>query len=870
MSRKRRFARILVRVAAVALVLLACAVCVTALPTHASIASDLDVIYIERLPRYPRNLSCKAGAPPVDYPCPSPLKHTPDLGEVVTFTAHIRNKGTGSVSQFDYTWYVNDVLVRQGTHVWSGSDGQTESLQWYWQPGPHRVRFTVASPTDGVSANNSREERTDAYALSIFVEQGQYDAFESHTNVVGSGSFEDWIQAQFDRINSTFAAACYPTTPNGILASVRIDKIVVAPEMDGPAANAYRLDTDEFLNDGRWLFSDGDPTNARGDGGFYQYYADQFAMSYDWALIHELGHQIGRFDMYNIDFNPEHNLVTGPDGTPLHIGHWAAYGQDIMESPGSGVWSEYHAASFNRDYGDRAGLFGAYLFDLPGDNRLRLIDGNGRPASRARLSIYHDQYDSLTDASLTLSGTTDAEGYFPLGANPFEPLDHSAVNATLFISVTVSGRTEYHWLEATVFNMAFWRGHQAQATYTLTLGMPDNGDLTLPPVLPPDDTPPGVNLVTPTGGASLSGLSTFTAMADDDRGIKRVEIMFDGRPVYVFPRPPYSIVWDTAQVQNGAHLVWARAYDTALPSHVVDSPVVTITVWNPIHHVFSWDFNLDNDLDAWEVGWEGMAAARVEGGNLHFPFVNGDPSMRRWLPFGFNPQANQVISVRMRVSGGGPGRGQFYWTTYADQQEDESKVIYLTIYGDDQWHEYDLLVGSSLSWSGCIRTIRFDPVDGGQYVGYNAKIDWLRLVSYGAHLRAFLPLVLKALLPTFERQVGVDALVEWQDTEIEVREGDWVQIAYLSGTWTIWKGVDPYMDANGQGGRHETCALLPSANIGALIGRIGNTGPRLIGNNMAFSAQKGGRLYLSINDCTGAFSDNDGILIVRVTITPAP
>ena len=698
----------------------------TALGTYTSVASDLDVIYIERVPRYPRNLSCKAGAPLVDYPCPSPLKHAPDPEEVVTFTAHIRNKGTSPVSQFDYTWHVNDALVQQGTHIWTEASEQTESFQWYWQPGPHRVRFTVTSLGDSVSANNSCEIRTDAYALSIFVEQGQYDAFESRINLIGSRSFEDWIQAQFDRINSTFLAARYPTTPEGILTKVRIDKIVVAPEMDGQTANAMRLDPDEFLNDGRWLFSDGDPTNARGNSGFYQDYADQYVNTYDWGLIHELGHQIGRFDMYNIDFNPDHNLITGPDGAPLHIGHRAAYATDIMEDPGSGVWSEYHAASFNRDYGDRAGLFGAYLFDLPTDNHLRLIDSSGQPVSGAKLSIYHDQYDSLTDASLTLSGTTDIGGYFPLEANPFGELDHNATNATLFISVTVSSHTEYHWLEATAFNLAFWRGHQTQATYTITLGMPDNTDLTLPPVLPEDTTAPEVSLIAPTTDTLLSGLVTFTVMAEDDRGLKRVEIILDGKPIYVFPRRPYSIVWDTAQVQNGVHQVWARAYDTALPSHIVDSPAVTITTQNTIYHIFSWDFNLENDLDAWEIE---NALTTVEGGGLQLSFLTGDPIMRRWLPFGFSPQATQFVNVRMRVSGGGTGQSQFYWTTYADQQEDERKVVYSTVYGDNEWHEYAIPVGSSPLWSDRIRTIRFDPVHGGQYVGYAADIDWLRVAA---------------------------------------------------------------------------------------------------------------------------------------------
>ncbi|MGB8646801.1 MAG: Ig-like domain-containing protein [Anaerolineae bacterium] len=712
--------------------------------SHASAAFplDLDVTYIERTPRYPRFLSCSAGNPRVDYPCPSPIKHYPDSGEIVTFTAHVMNKGTNAVGQFDYTWSVDGVSIKQGTHTWASTGDQTESLQWTWHSGAHRVKFAITSPADSLAGNNSREERTDAYALSIFVEQGQYDALQAQPNLIGSYSFEDWIQAQLARMNLAFADAVYPTTPNGAISRVRIDKIAAAPEMDAATPNAFRLDPDEFLQDGRWLFSDGDPTNNNGNGGFYASYAGSFANAYDWGLLHELGHQVGRIDMYNIDFNPNHNLITGPNGQPLLIGHLAAYGygKDMMEDPGSGKWSEFHAASFNRDYGDRAGLFGSYLFDLPAANELRLVDSNGQAVGGAGVSVYHDQNDSLTDASLVLRGTTDGDGRFSLGADPFGTIDHGGINATLFISATVSGNTEYHWLELTAFNLAFWRGHQDQATYTVTLGQPDNSDLTLPPVLAPDTTPPTVSLIAPTNGSALSGMVMLSASAQDDRGIKRVELIADGRPIYVFPRLPYSVLWDTALLMNGNHQLWVRVYDTALPANVGDSPRITVTTQNSEQHLYSWDFNVDNDFEGWDVGWQDVPPPSVSGGTLRLTPPTGDPGMRRWLPFGVTALASQILDVRMRVSAGGAGVGQFYWTTYADQQEDEKKVVYFTAYGDNVWHEYRIPVGQSAAWQDRIRTIRFDPVHGDQYIGSNIEIDWIRLPDQP---RLYLPLIVK-------------------------------------------------------------------------------------------------------------------------------
>ncbi len=88
------------------------------------------------------------------------------------------------------------------------------------------------------------------------------------------------------------------------------------------------------------------------------------------------------------------------------------------------------------------------------------------------------------------------------------------------------------------------------------------------------------------------------------------------------------------------------------------------------------DFNTGDDYEGWDVGWRELALPSVSEGSLRMPIATGDPGMKRWLPFSFTTHSDQVLNARMRVSGGGMGVGQFYWTTYADQQEDEKKVVY--------------------------------------------------------------------------------------------------------------------------------------------------------------------------------------------------
>jgi hypothetical protein len=122
-----------------------------------------------------------------------------------------------------------------------------------------------------------------------------------------------------------------------------------------------------------------------------------------------------------------------------------------------------------------------------------------------------------------------------------------------------------------------------------------------------------------------------------------------------------------------------------------------------------------------------------------------------------------------------------------------------------------------------------------------------------------------APLPPVDVQIDVRADAPWQDTGLSVRRGDRVQIKYLSGEWSIWVGADPMTDGNGQTGRPEDCRLMPEANLGGLIGRVGENPPFFVGNETDFFSDYSGTLQLSMNDCT-PFESNGGSLIVAVII----
>jgi hypothetical protein len=114
--------------------------------------------------------------------------------------------------------------------------------------------------------------------------------------------------------------------------------------------------------------------------------------------------------------------------------------------------------------------------------------------------------------------------------------------------------------------------------------------------------------------------------------------------------------------------------------------------------------------------------------------------------------------------------------------------------------------------------------------------------------------------------VRVDANQAWVDTGINVSRGD--RVAFnASGNIMVAPGASA-----GAGG---TPALtspnypIPSAMAGALIGKVGNSAPFLIGaNTQPITMPADGRLMLGIND--DGFGDNTGSFSVTIIPTNQP
>jgi Ca2+-binding EF-hand superfamily protein len=113
--------------------------------------------------------------------------------------------------------------------------------------------------------------------------------------------------------------------------------------------------------------------------------------------------------------------------------------------------------------------------------------------------------------------------------------------------------------------------------------------------------------------------------------------------------------------------------------------------------------------------------------------------------------------------------------------------------------------------------------------------------------------------------VSVSSQLSWTDTGITVRAGDAIVIR-ASGQIKFSGNSRDVAEPDGARGRPSTkYAPLPNIEIGALIGRVGNSAPFVVGSDSGnLRAPRDGRLYLGVND--DVLTDNRGEFRVEIII----
>jgi hypothetical protein len=378
-------------------------------------------------------------------------------------------------------WHLDGVLAGGGTLPSIGPGKQASAtLDWLWdsEKTGHFVRFT-ADPQgeirEEIESNNAREDQTNALSFRFYAWQELYDWFRTEARKVNPeiASFDDWAQEQVASMNRMFAESTCEGAPAGILERVRLDEIVVVPD-DTKDPETWGTHAPEDLAwDGRRGFTaeeyipllKNEPEAIRG-----------FMPS----CVHELAHQIGLVDLYQINMEEGMNLVR-PD---LRRPNSRAGG--MMTSCGP-YFSDHSVLAMNTNLHYRRGYYGEYLYDLPRRCSLRVLDAWGRPLAGARLTVYQDENRELrgppvfrrrTDGSgraslpnRSCARTTETETGHRLRNNPWGMVDPIGVNALFLIEIRHSrdgvASSDTQFVDILPFNVAYWRGATQSFAYPL-------------------------------------------------------------------------------------------------------------------------------------------------------------------------------------------------------------------------------------------------------------------------------------------------------------------------------------------------------------------------------------------------------------------
>lgn len=298
-------------------------------------------------------------------------------------------------------------------------------------------------------------------------------------NRLGSYSFEDWLRANtVDQMNEMMRNSTYDFAPEGARTRVRIGRIVYVDKLDAAARALVPTDA----TDGGWDY----PTRSHIE------YCN-LANTFMWALCHELMHQLGIIDDYQLDLPSDKNTVNGqafrqPDGGLMGGGR--TYGRTRA------TLADMDVAGLNATYGKRRGYFGEYLYCVPQENTVTLsIDGTPLPAG-TEVSIYQKKWDEGKEVDTAGNGTlpnapiatctADAAGALrlpnrpvrrefttetgcTLRPNPFGHIDVVGRNGLLMFRAQLDSRWYYAFVDIGLFNVEFARGSTQSATYKVTL-----------------------------------------------------------------------------------------------------------------------------------------------------------------------------------------------------------------------------------------------------------------------------------------------------------------------------------------------------------------------------------------------------------------
>jgi hypothetical protein len=455
--------------------------------------TDLDVLFIERLPRLDYDAPDRGNGP-----------GWPAEEQSVEWVAHIRSYGA-EARKVAYEWRLDGKRVSGGEISRIARNGQTSvKLPWKWKQRRHTLEFILFPDSrDSIEGNNRRLIHTDALTIGFWIEEKLADYWHDYQNEQNSenNSFEDWAQWMIQQWNRLMAEAIHPLSPKGLTDRWRLDRVVIVPTGALPLSGGlpsnnpdnrdktvdivwgFNCDPDARISD-YWKQTPWTKGPVQGTPPFYV----------DWALLHELSHARYLIDSYGFDVHPDSVKITDERGSPVteteEMRALLPYFNKYKGLMGGGIvptYDEYTAGALERVKGKRArggnfnapSVIGEYIQELPQSNVFTFLDPEGRPVANGRLAIWQAKprpdawYGKLFEGGPSLEYTLDDQGCVTLPRNPFgkDPLRHTfgEANTVMLMRITSGSQTYYHFQEVSDFNLAYWKGDKQTARYTVRL-----------------------------------------------------------------------------------------------------------------------------------------------------------------------------------------------------------------------------------------------------------------------------------------------------------------------------------------------------------------------------------------------------------------
>ncbi|MBN1418491.1 MAG: Ig-like domain-containing protein [Planctomycetes bacterium] len=479
---------------------------------------DLDLVYVERLPKYSRD---------AEKDRPSPGDRVRSAARIINFGFRTAPAGTEVCFELipdanrnfrlDPDEHPIATQVKTIERDLAPREEVTEVFEWTWIEAPAWVR--VAVDPEGrlceiCEANNERCELTIARPLQMAVERSQMEEIYARRQINHIGSFSeyDWINGQLARFQRMFLDAVYPTTsPDGVRDAFRNDRTYVTDR------EKFSWEEEPYAKDERFY-----------DGGFPVREPIDL-MAIDAAILHEFGHTCASLpDLYGYGVFRENVFLKDGEGRfyagtasmpciaegssllPLSSANNVPCGAgnpSLMDS--CSLWlTSFEAGQVQWFAGYRGGRFwGTQGRMIPAfEQYLKIYDVDDRPLADAAVYVYDVINTPYLDAGTKyfadrpkFVGKTDESGRFrfPRETDPswddadtdavdgsikvWNPFGRAAnqsgsapdvaftpnvwiVDGLLLVKIASGASVEFHWLPLTEFNAVFLAGAKHAGT----------------------------------------------------------------------------------------------------------------------------------------------------------------------------------------------------------------------------------------------------------------------------------------------------------------------------------------------------------------------------------------------------------------------